>query len=75
MNVSRTLFPPEYLTEDVSASLLGASFAFLVLETTFIILLYTSRYLAKGERANLSMQILLTLAYIVCVGKITIAFR
>jgi hypothetical protein len=75
MNVSRSSFPPEYLAEDVSAPLLGTSIAFLILETLFIVLLYTSRYLSKGERANLSMQILLTLTYIVCVGKITIAFR
>ncbi|KAF1842840.1 uncharacterized protein K460DRAFT_356651 [Cucurbitaria berberidis CBS 394.84] len=63
----------EYIAEDNSAPLLGTSIAFLVLETVFIALLYTSRYLAKGERANLSMEILMTLTYIVCVLKITIA--
>jgi hypothetical protein len=73
MNV--TSFPPGYISEDISAPLLGTSLAFLVLETLFIALLYTSRYLAKGERTNLSMEILLTLTYVVCVGKIAIAFR
>jgi hypothetical protein len=73
MNV--TSFPPEYLAEDVSAPLLGSSIAFLILETLFIALLHTSRYLAKGERTDISMEILLTLTYVVCVGKIVIAFR
>ena len=73
MNI--TSFPPAYLDESVGASLLGTSIAFLILETLFIALLYTSRYLAKGERTNLSMEILLTLTYVVCVSKIAIAFR
>lgn len=64
----------EYLAEDNSAPLLGTSIAFLVLETVVMALMYVSRYLAKGERTNLSMEILMTLTYIVCVSKITIAF-
>jgi hypothetical protein len=72
---SRSSFPLEYLAGDVSAPLLGTSIAFLILETIFIGLLYTSRYLAKGESANLSMEVLLTLTYIVCVGKRTVVFR
>lgn len=72
--MNATAMEREYLVEDNSAPLLGTSIAFLVLETIFIALLYISRYLAKGERANLSMEILMTLTYIVCVSKITIAF-
>lgn len=72
MNTLRST--PEYLAEDNSTPLLGTSIAFLVLETIFMVLLYISRYLAKGERVNLSMEILMTMTYVVCISKIAIAF-
>ncbi|CAO2653071.1 Nn.00g024820.m01.CDS01 [Neocucurbitaria sp. VM-36] len=72
--MNATMLEREYLAENNSAPLLGTSIAFLVLETIFLALLYISRNLAKGERTNLSMEILMTLTYIVCVSKITIAF-
>jgi hypothetical protein len=75
MNASGHSCPPEYLDENTSAPLLGSSIVFFVLETLFIVLLYISRYSAKGGRANLSMEILVTLTYVVCTGKIIIAFH
>jgi hypothetical protein len=66
-------FSPEYLAEDISAPLLGTSIAFIVLETTVMALMYASRYYAKGERANLWMEAFMTMTYLVCQGKITVA--
>ena len=66
-------YTPEYLAEDVSVSLLVTSIVFLVLETVFMVLLYVSRYCAKGERTNRAMEVFMTMTYLVCVGKITIA--
>lgn len=63
---------PAYLAEDDSASLLEMSISFLVLETLFMILLWTSRYLSKDQKANLSMTLLMTAGYFTCVGKITV---
>jgi hypothetical protein len=67
-----TQFPPGYVEEYIGGELLGTAIGFLVVETVFMVLLYLSRYYAKGERANMSMEIFMTLAYVVCVGKITV---
>ncbi|KAH7351477.1 hypothetical protein BKA66DRAFT_278843 [Pyrenochaeta sp. MPI-SDFR-AT-0127] len=69
--MNSTRLTPEYLAEDNSAPLLGTCITFLVLETIVITLLHVSRYFGRGERANMSMEILMTLTYIVCVSKIT----
>lgn len=68
-----TQFPPGYVNEYIGGELLGTAVGFLVVETVFMVLLYLSRYYAKGERANTSMEVFMTLAYMVCVGKITVA--
>lgn len=68
-------FPPEYLNEYNGGSLFAVAITFLVIETIFMILLYTSRYLARGERSNMSMEIFMTLTYMVCLGKIVVAIR
>lgn len=67
-----TSFSPEYLAEDKSAILLNTCIAFLVLETLFIIMLFVSRSLAKDQKANMSMTLLMTAGYITCCGKITL---
>jgi ABC-type Na+ efflux pump permease subunit len=67
-----TNYPPEYLNEDIGPSLFATCIVFLFLETVFMILMYASRYVSKGERTNKSMEVLLTLTYLICIGKITI---
>ena len=68
--VDLSQFSPEYLAENRSGTLLGMSIAFVVLETIFIVLLHTSRYVAR-ERPNRWMEFFMTLTYLVIVGKIT----
>jgi hypothetical protein len=68
-----TMLEPGYVAENNSASLFATSITFLVVESIFLTLLYTSRYLAKGERKNLSMEVFMTMTYILCVAKIIIA--
>ncbi|KAH8704628.1 hypothetical protein GQ44DRAFT_732250 [Phaeosphaeriaceae sp. PMI808] len=65
-------FSQEYLSEDVGMRLLATCLTFLGLETMFMCLLFASRFYAKGERTNKSMEVFMTLTYLVCVGKITI---
>ncbi|KAK7184940.1 hypothetical protein DPSP01_002767 [Paraphaeosphaeria sporulosa] len=73
-------FPPGYAEENNSRPLLETCIAFLVLDTTFMILLYTSRFLCNDkkhsseQRANWSMISLMTGTYIVCISKITLGF-
>ncbi|KAH7070341.1 hypothetical protein BKA63DRAFT_578896 [Paraphoma chrysanthemicola] len=67
-----TNYPPEYLNEDIGPSLFATCIVFLFLETVFMILMYASRYVSKGERTNQSMEVFLTLSYLICIGKITI---
>ncbi|KAF1971974.1 hypothetical protein BU23DRAFT_168768 [Bimuria novae-zelandiae CBS 107.79] len=64
--------PPTYVAEDNSHALLATCIAFLAIETTFMSLLYTSRFLSSEQKANWNMVALMTGAYIVCLGKITI---
>lgn len=73
MVVPSTSFSPEYLAEDIGAALLDTSIAFLILETTLIVLLYLSRFFAKDQKANLSMTLLMTAGYFTCCAKITLA--
>jgi hypothetical protein len=40
-----------------------------------MVLMYTSRYFAKGERANRLMEVFMTLTYIVCCGKLAIVLH
>ena len=73
-------FPPEYLAADNSAPLFDTCIAFLAIETTFMTLLYASRIIGSGERdakqgANLSMLLLMTSAYLVCLCKISVGIR
>ena len=63
---------PEYLVEDISGQLLATCITFLVLETIFVVLLWTSRYYAKGERTNSAMEMFMTSTYLACCGKITV---
>ncbi|KAF1958303.1 hypothetical protein CC80DRAFT_503084 [Byssothecium circinans] len=66
-------FTPEYLAADNSARLFITCIAFLSIETIFICLLYTSRFLSgEPKKANLSMVVLMTGCYIVCLGKIAV---
>jgi hypothetical protein len=65
--------PQSYRDEDISGSLLGISIAFIILETTVMALMYALRYYARGERANLWMETFMTITYVVCQGKITVA--
>lgn len=65
-------FAPGYLTEDASAPLMDTCISFLVLETVFMTLLYTSRFVSGDQKANLSMVLLMTSAYLVCICKITV---
>ncbi|KAF2450004.1 hypothetical protein P171DRAFT_469887 [Karstenula rhodostoma CBS 690.94] len=73
-------FPPGYAEEKNSRPLLETCIAFLVLDTVFIMLLYTSRFLCNDkkhpseQKANWSMISLMTGTYIVCVSKITLGF-
>jgi drug/metabolite transporter (DMT)-like permease len=68
---------PAYLAEDNSAPLFATCIAFLVIDTFFIILLYTARSLTKEGKTKASMltSLLMTGAYTVCVAKITVCFR
>ncbi|PVH99780.1 hypothetical protein DM02DRAFT_416948 [Periconia macrospinosa] len=63
-------FPPEYLAADNSAPLFHTCIAFLVIDTIFMILLYAARIIDK--KTNMSMLILMTSAYFVCLGKISV---
>ncbi|KAF9741863.1 hypothetical protein PMIN06_005141 [Paraphaeosphaeria minitans] len=73
-------FPPGYAEENNSRPLLETCIAFLVLDTTFMTLLYTSRFLCNDkkhpneQKANWSMISLMTGTYIVCISKITLGF-
>ncbi|KAK3197709.1 hypothetical protein GRF29_216g1042375 [Pseudopithomyces chartarum] len=66
------LLPPAYVAENTSYPLFATCIAFLVIETFFMTLLYTSRFLSSDKKANWHMVALMTGAYIVCLGKITI---
>lgn len=68
-------YPPEYLAEDISATLMATAIAFAAIETVVMLLMYAARWVAKGERRNLSMEVYMTLTYVVCLGKITVAIR
>jgi hypothetical protein len=60
--------------DDNSGSLLYTAVFFLLLETCFILLLYTSRYLAPHDRErDWAMESLMTATYSVCVGKVVVA--
>ncbi|KAJ4360920.1 uncharacterized protein N0V89_001489 [Didymosphaeria variabile] len=73
-------FPPGYAEENSSRPLLATCIAFLVLETIFMTLLYTSRFLCNDgkqpgeQKANWYMISLMTGTYLVCVSKITLGF-
>ncbi|KAH7082041.1 hypothetical protein FB567DRAFT_594549 [Paraphoma chrysanthemicola] len=67
-----TRYPPEYLNEDIGPSLFATCIVFLALESVFMILMIASRYVGKAERTNRSMEVFLSLTYVVCTGKITI---
>lgn len=69
------LLPPAYVAENTSHPLFATCIAFLVIETFFMALLYTSRFLSSDKKANWHMVALMTGAYIVCLGKITIGLR
>ncbi|KAF2107409.1 hypothetical protein BDV96DRAFT_506119 [Lophiotrema nucula] len=66
-------FSPTFLAEDNSASLLDTCIFFIVIESFFITLMYTSRYLSSDNKANTWMTLLLTSAYCTCLSKITTA--
>ncbi|KAF2729627.1 hypothetical protein EJ04DRAFT_555963 [Polyplosphaeria fusca] len=65
---------PSYLAEDNSSPLLQTSISFLVVESFFIALMYTARFLTRDQRSSHWMILLLTSAFCVCCGKITVAF-
>ena len=73
--------PPGYAEENSSHPLLTTCIAFVVLETIFMMLLYISRFLCNNDdksseqKANWNMVGLMTGAYFVCMGKITLGFR
>lgn len=64
-------YPPEYLAENIGDRLFATCIAFLVIDTIFIVLLHTSRYLGRDQQWNLSMALLMSLGYLTCVLKIT----
>ena len=66
-------FPPSFLAEDNSASLLDTCIFFIVIEAIFIVLMYMARYVSSDNKANKWMTLLLTSAYCTCLFKITIA--
>jgi hypothetical protein len=74
-------FPPGYAEENNSKPLLETCIAFIVMDTTFMMLLYISRFLCADKkqpnepRANWSMISLMTGTYLVCISKITLGFR
>ncbi|KAF2637186.1 hypothetical protein P280DRAFT_483075 [Massarina eburnea CBS 473.64] len=70
---SQSSFPPEYLAANNSAPLFITCIAFLIIETTFISLLYTSRFIGgDSKKANLSMLMLMTGCYIACLLSVKI---
>jgi hypothetical protein len=71
--MSKTPYSQAYLNENISATLLGTAIAFAAIETIVILLMYAARWVAKGERRNLSMEVYMTLTYAVCLGKISVA--
>jgi hypothetical protein len=70
-----TTYTPEYLAVDISGRLQATCITFLILETTFIALMWTSRWCARKERKNIAIEIFMTLTWVVCCGKIAVALR
>lgn len=68
-----THYSPEYLAEYNGDILLGTAITFMVVETVVMMLMVLSRYFAHGERTNYSMEVFLTMTYLVCMGKVTTA--
>lgn len=73
--MSQKSYPPGYLEEDISATLLATAISFAAIETIVMLLMYAARWVAKGERRNLSMEVYMTATYVVCLGKISVAIR
>ena len=67
--------PPSYIAEDNSHPLFATCIAFLVIETTFMLLLCISRFLSNDPAANWNMIALMTGAYLVCLCKTSIGLR
>lgn len=62
-----------YLAEDISGKLMAAAVTMAVLDTTVIALMYASRWCGKGERKSRSMEVFMTISYLICLGKIAVA--